>query len=316
MKKLNEIRIGFFGTPDFSLNFLRDLFDNDVKVQFVVSQPPRNSGRGKPLKSSPVHEWAKRNNIKVFTPTNVNDKKFMEKILDNKIDLNIVVAYGKILNEKLINLPRSLSINVHASLLPRWRGAAPIQRAILSNDKKTGVCIMKVDKKLDAGPVISEHEIKINESDNFKSVHDKIIRHGKILLRKAIINIANNDIKLKYQNDKFASYARKIDKSELKIQWNNDAKEINSKIRAFSPKPGAWTKFKNSDARIKILEASVVENLNTDCRKLNIGQITNDFKVRCAKDFLEIKILQKEGKRPISATDFLNGNKVQDLSFS
>ena len=316
MKKLHEISIGFFGTPNFSLCFLRDLFEHGVKIQFVVSQPPKHSGRGKKLKPSAVHEWAEQKNLKVFTPNEASDKIFMEKISKNKIDLNIIVSYGKILNEKLLTLPNFFSINVHASLLPRWRGAAPIHRAILSNDKKTGVCIMKVNEKLDAGPIISEQEIGIDESDNFKSIYDQIIHKGKILLKEAIVKIVNNDIKLKYQDEKYVSYASKIDKSELKIQWNNDANDINAKIRAFSPKPGAWTKFKNSESRIKILEARVIKDLDIENKKLNIGQITKDFRVRCAKDFLEVKILQKEGKKPIPAKDFLNGNKIQDFSFS
>ena len=131
-----------------------------------------------------------------------------------------------------------------------------------------------------------------------------------------MVNVVNKNIKLKYQDDKFASYANKIHKSECKILWNNNAIDIDSKIRAFSPNPGAWTEFKNTDSRIKILEANVIKNLNINNKELEIGQITKDFVVKCEKYFLEVKILQKEGKKPISARDFLNGNKIEDFSFS
>ena len=317
MKKLNEISIGFFGTPNFSLNFLKDLYENHVNISFVVSQPPRRSGRGKALNSSPVHKWARQNNIKVLTPKDSNNESFLNTISENKVDFNIVVAYGKILNKELISLPRFLSLNVHASLLPRWRGAAPIQRAILSNDQKTGVCIMRVDEKLDSGPIILEKQIKIDQSDNFGSIYDKISNYGKSILKEAMIRIVNDDYKLKYQNEKFACYADKINKSECKIEWSNNALEINSKIRAFSPFPGAWTTFRNTDLRIKILEASVIDKNKIEKNKnYKVGQITENFTVKCANDFLKIKTLQKEGKKPISAKEFLNGNKIEDFSFS
>ncbi len=317
MKKLRKVNIGFYGTPEFSLNFLQDLFLNDIKIAYVVSQPPRKSGRGKKLNFSPVHKWARGKNIKVFTPQSINDENFMKQIIVEKVDLNIVVAYGKILPKELINLPNLLSINIHASLLPRWRGAAPIQRAILSDDKETGVCIMRVDEKLDSGPIILDKKFKIQEEDNFGTIHDKIILYGKELLKQAIKKIVNKDFKYKYQKDSHVTYAKKIEKSECKILWNSDAQDINLKIRAFSPYPGAWTSFKNSNLRIKILKAKVIrENKKQEKTKYETGQIIDNFVVKCAKNFLKIEILQKEGKKPILAKEFINGNKIEEFFFT
>ena len=316
MKKLHDVKIGFYGTPDFSLHFLKYLFTNGAKISFVVSQPPRKSGRGKKEKLSPVHQWAKKQNIKVFTPLNCRDAMFFKKISKENVDINVVVAYGNILTKKLINLPNFLSINIHASLLPRWRGAAPIHRAILSNDKKTGVCIMRVDEKLDAGPVILEKSFAINSDDNFETIYNKILQYGKKLLKQGIIDIVNNNFSFKFQSEELASYANKLDKSEFKIIWTEDASKINLKIRAFSPYPGAWTNFKNSKSRIKILKASIIDEDDFPKKKYNVGDITEDFKVKCGRNFLKIEIIQKEGKSPMAVMDYLNGNKIKTFSFS
>lgn len=316
MKKLNELRVGFYGTPLFALNFLEFLFLNNIKICFVVSQPPKSSGRGNKIKFSPVHRWAIDNNIKVFTPKNTNSSEFIKKIKFENVDFNIVVAYGKILKKEIIDLPRFLTINVHASLLPRWRGAAPIHRAILSNDKHTGVTIMKVDEKLDSGPIILSKKIEIKENDNFESIHDKIIISGKTLLKQAILNLINDETVLSCQNDKFATYAKKIEKIEQKIIWEKKAFDINLQIRAFSPIPGAWTNIKNKNERIKILKAKVIKKPTIyNERKFNIGDINEHFEVKCGEDFLKIDLLQKEGKTPTTSKDFLNGNSIKNLSF-
>jgi len=147
MNDLSGLNLGFFGTPDFSLEFLKYLYKENAKILYVVSQPPSISGRGKKIKFSPVHDWALKKNINVYTPKSINDQQIMKEIQSKKTDINIVVAYGKIINEIILNVPRFFSINVHASLLPRWRGAAPIQRAILAGDLITGVTIMKEKKK-------------------------------------------------------------------------------------------------------------------------------------------------------------------------
>ncbi len=316
MKKFHDVKIGFYGTPEFSLKFLVDLYQSGVQISFVVSQPPRKSGRGKKEKPSPVHEWAKKNKIKVYIPSSSKDPKFLKEISKHKVDINVVVAYGNILTKQLISLPKKLSINVHASLLPRWRGAAPMQRAILSDDKITGVCIMRVDEKLDAGPIIMKKSFNINCTDNLEVIYNKTLFHGKKLLKKAIIDICNENVSYSFQSEDEATYAEKLNKEEFKITWNDDAKLINLKIRAFSPYPGAWTTFKNSKSRLKILKASLIKKDKTFSANYHVGDITKDFEVKCGKDFLKIEVLQKEGKKPMNIKDFLNGNKTQLLSFT
>ncbi|MAI76476.1 MAG: methionyl-tRNA formyltransferase [Pelagibacteraceae bacterium TMED65] len=316
MKNLHDVKVGFYGTPEFSLKFLEDLYKNGVQISFVVSQPPRKSGRGKKEKLSPVHQWAKNNKIKVYTPSNSNDQKFLEEVSKHDVDINVVVAYGNILTRTLINLPKKLSINVHASLLPRWRGAAPVQRAILSDDKITGVCIMKVDEKLDAGPIIMKKSFEITSNDNLEAIYNKMLLHGKKLLKNTIIDILNENISYTFQCEDKATYAKKLNKEEFKIIWSDEANLINLKIRAFSPYPGAWTTFKNSISRVKILKASLIQEDEIIKKHYQVGDITEDFQVKCGKDFLKIEILQKEGKKPMNVKEFLNGNKIQLFSFS
>ena len=189
MKSLNKLCIGFYGTSDFSLSFLKELFSQDIKISYIVTKPPIPSGRGKKVKISPVHEWGLINKIDVLTPADMKDKKFLDYVKKRKIDFNIIVAYGNILTKEIINIPDYMSINVHASLLPRWRGAAPIQRAILSDDKETGVCIMRLDEKLDSGPIITLQKIVIEDDDNCENLCKKIVFFGKKILRDAIFKI-------------------------------------------------------------------------------------------------------------------------------
>ncbi len=317
MKKLNDICIGFYGTPEFSLNFLKDLFLNNIKVSYIVTQPPKNSGRGKKIRLSPVHEWGAKKKIKIYTPSNTEEKNFVNNIMKEKVDINIVVAYGNLLTKKIIDLPNYMSLNVHASLLPRWRGAAPIQRSILSNDKETGVCVMRVDEKLDSGPIINSEKFEIREYDNYDTIYNRTIEVGKSLLKKAILKIINNEINYKFQDESLVTYAKKISKSESEIFWNKSAHEINLKIRAFSKSPGAWTILKNSNTRIKILRAQIIKEEQIEKNSsYNIGDITERFEVKCSKDFLKVEVLQKEGRNPISAKEFLNGNNIKDLKFN
>ena len=316
MKSLNKLCIAFYGTSEFSLSFLKELFSQDIKISYIVTKPPIVSGRGNKVAISPVHEWALKNKIDVLTPKHMKDTKFIDYIKKKTIDLNIIVAYGNILTREIINIPDYLSINVHASLLPRWRGAAPIQRAILSDDEKTGVCIMRLDEKLDSGPIITSQKIVIEKDDNFENVYKKIIFFGKRILKDAIFKIINNEVKYVYQDERFVTYAEKIKKNEARISWEKNAHEINQKIKAFSPKPGAWTRIRNSEMRIKILKAKIIKETDYKKRdKLKIGEVDEDLEVRCGKDFLKIKVLQRSGKKPISAIDFLNGNKVPILEF-
>ncbi len=313
MRENQKIKIGFFGTPEFSLTFLRYVFNQKFKISFIVSQPPARSGRGKKKKKSPVQSWAEQNGIKIFVPETIKDKSFKKEILEQKIDFILVVAYGNMITDDILNLPKYYSINVHASLLPRWRGAAPIHRAILSGDQETGVSIMKVEKKLDSGPVFKKSKIKIEENDTSEMVLKKIISRGKTILLETLYNIIDNKYELEIQDTTKITYAHKIKKNESKINWNEKASQIILKINAFYPSPGAWT-YLDSGKRVKILKARVVkysgkENKNDQ----SSTQYSNDLIVKCGEDYLLILLLQVEGKRPVKAKEFINGYKSNKI---
>ena len=314
MKEKKKIKVGFFGTPEFSLNFLKHLFKSDFEICFVVSQPPSKSGRGKKEKKSPVHFWAENKNLKIYVPNKINNKEFQNTILSEKIDFAVVVAYGQIINKAILNSPKYFTLNIHASLLPRWRGAAPVQRAILAGDTSTGVSIMKVEEKLDSGPVFSKKEIKIENNDSVESILEKITLEGKKLLIMTINNIVEDKYTLKTQEEKLVTYANKIKKEESKINWHDKASEILLKIKAFCPIPGAWT-FMNNGKRVKILKAEVSSTLEKkneyDFKK--IGECSNNLVVKCGQDFLQIQKLQIEGKSPVSYEEFINGHFSKNI---
>ena len=315
MDNLAGLKIGFFGTPDFSLQFLKELYKEKAIISYVVSQPASKSGRGKIKKESPVCEWAKKNYIECFTPENISNEEFQKNIEKIEIDFVIIVAFGKIIDEFILNLPKFLPINVHTSLLPRWRGAAPIQRALLEGDKETGICIMKVEKELDSGPIISKKKIEIKEIDTAGTVFEKASNYGRRLLTKSIKNIVNRNFKLIPQDHKEATYAKKIKKEETKINWKNNAESINLQIRAFCPRPGAWTKIKGTTKRLKILKAEIIQNINLDEETKSYGSVTPPLIVKCGKDFIKIIKLQPEGKKILSANDFINGFKEDNFYF-
>jgi methionyl-tRNA formyltransferase len=294
MRDNQKIKIGFFGTPEFSLTFLKHIFEEKFNISFVVSQPPAKSGRGKKKHKSAVQNWAEKKGIKTFTPETTNERVFKKEILSQKVDFIVVVAYGNMIPEDIICLPKFYSINIHASLLPRWRGAAPVHRAIMSGDTETGVSIMKVEKKLDSGPVFSKCCIKIGENDSTELIFKQIITKGKPLLIETI----NKIIEGKYELD------------ESKIDWNKSASEILLKIRAFYPIPGAWTYLENGK-RVKILEAKIfVESKENIYEDEGLVPKENDLIVKCGRGRLVIIQLQVEGKLPVKAKEFVNGYKA------
>ena len=316
MEDLSNLSVGFFGTPNFSLEFLKVLDEYKANIIYVVTKPPTKSGRGKIKNFSPVQSWATEKKIEVFTPHDTQDDFFYDQIKKFNVDLGIVVAYGKIIDDKILKLPKFFTINVHASLLPRWRGAAPIQRAILAGDKETGVSIMKVEEGLDSGPLLCEKEIKISNCDTHGSLSKKIEIEGKKLMLLGIQKVLLNDYKLKNQSNSKVTYAKKIHKEEARIQWSESAESINLKIRAFNPFPGAWTKTGNSEERIKILKGEVIkECTDFDDMKSFSGTLSSSLTVKCGKDFLKIIELQREGKKKMTNIEFLNGNKILDPFF-
>ena len=309
---LQKISIGFFGTPKFSLSFLKKLHENSFKIEYVVTQPPRPSGRGKKINLSPVHEWAKKFNYTVFFPKNVNDKLFIENIKKIKVDFFVVVAYGQKISKELLIVPKYMCLNVHTSLLPRWRGASPIQSSIKYGDRETGVTIIKMIEKLDAGPIINTKKIAISSSDTSASIENKMSLHGHETLNEAIKDIFSDEFKLTHQNEDFATYAKKISKEDAKIDWKNCASSINRFIRAYNPFPGAWSYVLKKNYRIKIFETEILENHKAS-KSLKIGQCTPCLSVRCKDKFLKIKKLQPEGKKIMTSQEFVNGYETNNL---
>ena len=293
MRDNQKINIGFFGTPEFSLTFLKHIFEEKFNISFVVSQPPAKSGRGKKKHKSAVQNWAEKKGIKTFTPETTNERLFKKEILSQKVDFIVVVAYGNMIPEDIICLPKFYSINIHASLLPRWR-----------------VSIMKVEKKLDSGPVFSKCFIKIGENDSTELIFKQIITKGKPLLIETINKIIEGKYELEEQDEKKVTYAQKIKKNESKIDWNKSASEILLKIRAFYPIPGAWTYLENGK-RVKILEAKIfVESKENIYEDEGLVPKENDLIVKCGRGRLVIIQLQVEGKLPVKAKEFVNGYKA------
>ena len=292
------------GTPKFSVPILKSIFESDHKVLEVYTQPPKKKNRGQRILNSPVHEYTKKLKIPVRCPVDLNQKDEIEYIKNLKPDIVVVAAYGKILPSSLLNLKNILFINVHASLLPRWRGAAPIQRAIMNLDNETGISIMKIEPKLDSGPVMLQSKIKILPNSNCEELSDEMSKIGAKLILEALKLIGENKAEFTSQNESEITYAKKIGKHEAKITWYEDAQNIIAKINAFNPNPGCW--FELDGSRIKIIKAKKIicdakPGIVLD-EKLTIG---------CSKNAVQILEIKKEGKQKMNTKEFLKGNKVK-----
>lgn len=305
------MRIVFWGTPDFAAESLKELLNSKHEVVAVVTQPDKPKGRGKKIQPPPVKVVAQEAGIPVFQPEKIkNNKEFIQKLKELKPDIFVVVAYGKILPEEILYLPKYKTINVHASLLPEYRGAAPIHRAIMEGKRKTGVSIMELVKELDAGPVYSQKEIEITEKDDIVSIHDKLAKAGAKLLIETLDKIEKGEIKPVEQEHEKSTYAKPIEKSEGKIDWNKSAEEIFNQIRALKIWPKAFANFR--DKQVKILEA---EPLDKDYQG-EAGEIVDiDTKkgiiVKTGKGSLIIKKIQFPNSKPISAVDAVRGYHIE-----
>ena len=299
------------GTPSFSVPILKAINDSNHKIIEVYSQPPSKKNRGLKVQNSAVHDYAEKLNIPVRCPITLDEKSEINHLKKLKPDLVVVVAYGKILPEKLLNIENLIFLNVHASLLPRWRGAAPIQRAIMKGDKETGISIMKIVPKLDAGPVLIQSKLSINKEINYEEMSEKMSDLGAKLIIDALELIKNKKANFTPQDESKVIYAKKIEKIESKINWHESADEILAKIRAFYPNPGTW--FNLNGARIKITKA--IEAERTD--KAGVIIDANKMIIACKKNAVQILELKKEGKKLMKVNEFLKGNKIiigQNLS--
>ena len=291
------------GTPDFAVPILKSINNLNHNILEVYTQPPNKKNRGQKIQNSPIHDFSNKLNLPVRCPI-AFDEEEINHIKKLNPDLVIVVAYGKILPVKLLNLDKVLFLNVHASLLPRWRGAAPIQRAIMNLDHETGVSIMKIVTELDAGPVLLQSKIKITKEINYKELSGQMSELGAKLILDTLKLIENKRANFIEQNESEATYAKKIEKSETKISWNDDAEKIIAKINAFSPNPGCW--FELNGSRVKIIKAKKIISEGIP------GTILDDnLTIACSKNAIQITEIKKEGKQKMTAEEFLRGNKIK-----
>jgi len=292
----------FLGTSEFALPILKKIHESKNEIISVITKPPSRSKRGQRIQISPVHDFAKKKNLFVKTPAKIENEESFFK--DLEFDLGIVVAYGQIIPEKILKYGKFGFINVHASILPKYRGAAPIQRSIINSDKITGVSIMKINRGLDAGPVCNIYKVQINETDNSISLATKLSDIAASYINQNINLIVSNKVKFLEQDHKVSTYAKKINKSEGKINWNDNAKYIEAKIRALYPSPGIWFNFENE--RYKILKAKL------SLKSGKPGLVLDDnLTIGCGISSLEILDLQRQGKKPQKKIDFLLGSKIK-----
>jgi methionyl-tRNA formyltransferase len=295
------------GTPDFAVPALKEILKQKLDVVHVYTQPPKKSNRGLKLEKTSVHLEAEKNNLKVHHPSSLKNEGELDIFKKINPDLVIVVAYGQIIPENFLNLSKKGFINIHASLLPLWRGAAPIQRAIMNGDEFTGISIMKIEKGLDSGPVMLSEKIEINNELNYGLLSEKLSVLGAKLIIKAIDLIEKDKAKFLEQDHSKATHAKKITKDDEEINWNQNAEKIVQQINALNPTPGASFQFNNE--KIKIWKAETVNEKGT------IGTAMNDnLLIACKNSALQVLEIQRPGKKVQKIKEFLLGFKIPKAS--
>ena len=296
-----SVKIIFMGTPEFAVPSLKVLSESKHEIISVYTQPPKKNQRGQKIKKSPIHLTAEKLNIDVRTPIDLDTREEHDFFIKKKPNLVVVVAYGNLIPEKLLKIPNILFINLHASLLPKWRGAAPVERSILNQDKETGVSIMKIVKELDAGPYMQQVKVPINQETSAGELKSNLSKIGSKMILESIALISKGEEKFIDQISSNSTYAKKIKKSEAKIIWEEQAARIISKINAFNPKPGAWFEYKN--LRYKIFKAKEI-NLQGPAGEI----LDNNLTIGAGKNSIKILEIQKEGKNLLNVENFLKGN--------
>ncbi len=299
-------KIIFMGTPMFSVPILKSLYQNGYPIECVYTQPPQKSQRGQKINKSPIQKISETLNLEFRLPNSLKENKDeLEHFKSLDVDLAIVVAYGQIIPKEFLNLTKKGFINIHASILPKWRGAAPIQRSIMNLDKETGISIMRIEEQLDTGPVCNSYKINIENNLNAQDVSEKLSSLAADKILDNIDDIYENKANFIEQDHSVATYASKIQKSEGQINWKNDAKIIIGKINGLYPVPGAYFMFKNE--RYKILKAEIGQGQGTP------GEVLSDYlEISCGdKKSIKIKEIQRQGKRPQSIGEFVLGTQIK-----
>jgi methionyl-tRNA formyltransferase len=296
------------GTPDFSVPTLRELVAHGHEVAAVYTRTPKPGGRGMKLQPTPVEHEARRLGLAVLTPKTLKTPEALEEFRAHNADAAVVVAYGMILPQAILDAPKLGCFNLHASLLPRWRGAAPIERAIMAGDAETGVMVMKMDAGLDTGDVAIAERVTITDQMTASDLHDALAPLGAAVMVRAMGALERGALQLAKQGEQGVTYAAKIDKAETRIEWNKPARAVLRHIHGLSPFPGSWSEIggKGDAARIKILRCELAEGFGAS------GAVLDDhLTIACGEGAIRILELQRAGKAPMKAVEFLRGTPLK-----
>ena len=298
-------KIVFMGTSNFAVHILKSLYQNGYPISAVYTQPPKKSNRGQQLTKSPINSFSENISLDVRTPLSLKNNKEEELYLTElQPDIILVISYGQIIPKNLLNIPKHGFLNVHASLLPKWRGAAPIQRSIMNLDKETGISIMRINENLDEGPVCNQYSLKISEEMNSEELSEKLSLIASEKILDILDNIDDGNVEFKDQDHSKATYAKKIQKIEGKIDWNENAEKIIGKINGLYPYPGAFFSFNGE--RYKILKAKKSSATGKP------GEIISEnFEICCGEGSIKVLSIQREGKRVQQINEFLLGTKIK-----
>jgi methionyl-tRNA formyltransferase len=303
-----SLRVVFMGTPDFAVPTLSEIVGQGHEVVAVYTRPPAAAGRGMELKPSPVHRMAERFGLPVFTPKTLRTEEAAETFRDHEADVAVVVAYGMLLPKPILDAPELGCLNLHASLLPRWRGAAPIQRAIMAGDQETGVAVMKMEEGLDTGPVAMVERVAIAPEMNAGELHDHLMGLGADLTVRALAALSRGGLNFTPQPEQGVTYAHKLKNEDARIDWTKPAQAVHDHVRGLSPFPGAFftADFGKGAERVKVLRASITEGSGMPGTLLDPKGI-----VACGESALRLLQVQRAGKAPMNADEFLRGVRLE-----
>lgn len=299
----SHLKVVFAGTPEFAAEALTALINSEHEVIAVYTQPDRPAGRGRKLKASPVKQVAEKYNLPIYQPESLKSESDQQQLRELNPDVMIVAAYGLILPQVVLDIPRMGCLNIHASLLPRWRGAAPIQRAILAGDTETGITIMQMNAGLDTGDMLSTSTCPIEPSETAGSLHDKLATLGASSLLKTLDQLLSGKIKAVKQDDSQASYAHKLEKQEAQLDWTLSAEQLDRQIRAFNPWPVAF--FLVDDQTVRVWDAEIIDKQGAAGTVLQADK--NGVDIACGHNSLRLLKLQPPGKKAMDVASFLNG---------